>query len=202
MMRALRLEVFHARAEPSQSTVVTDLGAIEETRLAAFEKGYTAGWDDAGAAEAGDQTRIRADLARNIQALAFTFHDARSHVLKAIEPLIGDALCRLLPELARKALAPMIIEHLMPLARDMADAPVRLTLNPAARAPVEALLAETPGLPVTIIEEPSLAEGQAYLTLGVSELRLDMDQAIRAVTAAITDFFTLLKEDKAHGYAG
>jgi flagellar biosynthesis/type III secretory pathway protein FliH len=85
--------------------------AVEEAKVASFEQGYSAGWDDAVAAQQGDQTRIRADLARNLQSLSFTFQDARSHVLQAIRPLILQMVNRLLPEVAREALAPTVLER-------------------------------------------------------------------------------------------
>ena len=69
--------------------------AVEEAKVASFEQGYSAGWDDAVAAQQGDQGRIRADLARNLQSLSFTFQDARSHVLQSIKPLILEMVNRL-----------------------------------------------------------------------------------------------------------
>jgi hypothetical protein len=198
-MPPLRLEVFETAATGGDGTIVTDAGALEEARLAAFEQGYTAGWDDASAALGDDQTRIRADLARSIQALSFTFHDARSHVLRAVEPLLTDALCKLLPDIAHASLAPRIIALLAPLAAELAGAPVRLILNPAVRLLVEALLEQAAGFPLEIIEEPSLGEGQVYLRLGDTELRLDLDGAVADIRTAITDFFTLIKDEARHG---
>jgi hypothetical protein len=60
--------------------VVTQVDAVEEAKVASFEQGYKAGWDDAVAAQSEDQTRIRADLARNLQSLSFTYQEARSHM--------------------------------------------------------------------------------------------------------------------------
>lgn len=80
----LRLEIFESD-EPGgpAETVVLDTSALEEARLASYDSGYAAGWEDATAAQSGDQSRIRAELARNLQALSFTYQEARSHVLRA-----------------------------------------------------------------------------------------------------------------------
>ncbi len=189
----LRLELFDDGGDKAdraaKATVVTDAGALEEARLAAYEQGYTAGWDDAVAAQGEDQARLRADLARNLQGLAFTYHEARSHILRAIEPLFETILARILPDLARVALAPRVLEALAPLAAAAADTPVDLVLNPAARPAVEAALAEAPPLPLHIVEEPTLGEGQAYLRLGASETRIDLDRAVAEISAAIRGFF-------------
>ena len=168
---ALKLEVFDTAEKPTKTqTVVLDRVALEDEKLASYDTGYRAGWEDANAAQSDDQSRIGADLARNLQSLGFTYHEARSHILKAIEPLMVEIVGRLLPEIARETLAPFVLETLMPLAEGLGDAPVTLVLNPVARAPVEALLEQATGLPVRIEEEPTLGEGQVYIKLGAVEV--------------------------------
>ena len=63
---ALRLEMFETEQTANGGkTVVLDAMHLEETKLAAYESGYSAGWEDAAAAQSSDQTRVQADLARN-----------------------------------------------------------------------------------------------------------------------------------------
>jgi flagellar assembly protein FliH len=191
-MPALRLEVFDtATSADGSMQPLVEATAVEEAKVAAFEQGYSAGWDDAVAAQQGDQTRIRADLARNLQSLAFTFQDARSHVLQAIRPLILEMVDRLLPEVAREALAPTVLDALTPLADDLADAPLTLVLNPAVRAQVEDLVTQATGLPMVIEEEPSLSEGQVYIRFGKSEAKVDLSQVTADIAIAVRAFFNL-----------
>ena len=191
-MPALRLEVFDtASAGDGTLQPLVEASAVEEAKVVGFEQGYTAGWDDAVSAQQGDQTRIRADLARNLQSLAFTFQDARSHVLQSIQPLMLEMINRLLPEIARAALAPTVLEALTPLAADLADAPLTLVLNPAVRAQVEDLVAGATGLPLAIEEEPSLPEGQVYIRFGTAETKVDLSQVTADIAAAVRAFFTL-----------
>ena len=188
----LRLEVFNTdEGRDSSRTVVLDTLSLEEAKLAAYDSGYAAGWEDAVAAQSDDQARIGADLARSLQILGFTFHEARIHVFRALEPLLQEMVGRLLPELARETLAPIVLDVLMPLAESMADAPVALVLNPRARPAVEALLAQATGMPLTIVEETSLGEGQVYLRLGNTETQIDLDRATAEITAAVRGFFEL-----------
>ena len=199
-MCALRLEVFTMPDAPlARTTVVMDVGALEDLRILAYEQGYTAGWDDAAAAQTDDQSRIKADFARNLQSLGFTFQEARMHVLRAIHPLIQEIVSHLLPKIARESLASVALEALMPLADQMADAQVTLVLNPVSRAAVEALLEQATGLPLIIIEEPTLGEGQVYLRLGDSETRIDLDRATADIATAVRDFFNLTDKDKRYG---
>ena len=188
----LKLEVFETADRPKRADLVMlDISALEEAKLASFDTGYRAGWDDAAAAQTGDQSRISADLGRNLQSLGFTYQEARAHVLKAVEPLLLEIVGKLLPELARSTLAPMLLETLMPLAEGLADAPITLVLNPAARPVVAALLEQATGLPLTIIEEPTLGEGQAWLRLGATETHVDLDGATEQIAAAVRSFFDI-----------
>ena len=191
-MPALRLEVFDSTTAPDGSSQpLVEATAVEEAKVASFEQGYSAGWDDAVGAQQGDQTRIRADLARNLQSLSFTFQDARSHVLQAIRPLILEMINRLLPEVAREALAPTVLEAVMPMADELADAPLTLVLNPAVRGQVEDLLAQTTGLPMVIEEEPTMPEGQVYIRFGTAETKVDLAQVTADIGIAVRAFFNL-----------
>lgn len=196
-----RLEVFEPAGQPKKpSTIVTtEISAIEEAKLAAYESGYKAGWDDAAAAQTEDQARIGADLARNLQQLSFTYQEARSHILKALEPLLTEIVGRLLPETARETLAPLVLEQVMPMAEELADQPVVLVLNPAVRASVERLIEQATGLPLTIEEEPTLGEGQVYVRLGGAEAKVDLTRVTAEIATAVRSFFSLAEETPPHG---
>lgn len=192
----LRLEVFESDEPDNQpETVVLNTSALEEARLASYDSGYAAGWEDAAAAQSGDQTRIQADLARSLQTLSFTFQEARTHVLRALQPLLEEVAGKLAPELARETLGGIVLDVLMPMAEGLADTPVTLVLNPAVRAAVEPLIAQATGLPLTIEEEPSLGEGQVYLRLGALETQVDLDRAIVEIQTAMRGFFDLTSKE-------
>jgi flagellar biosynthesis/type III secretory pathway protein FliH len=191
-MSALRLEIFDtAPAVDGTFQPLVEATAVEEAKVASFEQGYSAGWDDAVAAQQGDQDKIRADLARNLQSLSFTFQDARSHVLQSIRPLILEMVNRLLPEVAREALAPTVLEAVMPLAEELADAPLTLILNPAIRTQVEELLMQATGLPMVVEEEPTMPDGQVYIRFGSSETKVDLAQVTADIGIAVRAFFNL-----------
>lgn len=196
---ALRLEVFETEAEEPGDVIVTDAATLEEGRLASYEEGYRAGWEDAATAQASEQAQLRADLARNMQALGFSYHEARVHVLRTVEPLIAAVVGRLLPEMARESLAPIVLETLMPLAEQMADAPVTLLVNPASRPVVEALLEQATGLPITLVDEPTLSDGQVSLRLGAAETRVDLDHAVSEISSVVRSFFDLTEQEIRHG---
>lgn len=196
----LKLEVFETDVtEGSSQTVVLDTLALEETKLASYETGYAAGWEDAMAAQSGEQAQIRADLARNLQGLSFTYHEARDHVLRAVEPLLREVVDKILPKLAQDVLAPTILQFLLPMSEKLAEAPITLVISPAARSAIEAVLEQAAGLPITVVEEPSLSEGQVYLRLGEAESQINLDRATKDISAAVRGFFELPEKERIYG---
>lgn len=196
----LRLEVFENEEKgAAANTVVLDTSHLEEAKLASYDAGYSAGWEDATAAQTGDQTRIGADLARNLQALAFTYQEARGHILRALEPLFEEIIAKLLPTLASETLGGIVLDTLMPMAEGLADAPVTLVLNPNVRAAVEPLIEAATGLTLVIEEEPSLGEGQVYLRFDQNEALVDLDRATAEISTALRGFFDLTPKDAKHG---
>jgi flagellar assembly protein FliH len=192
---ALKLEVFEV-PDVSAQKVNVSAADFEEMRLAAFEKGYTAGWDDAVAAQDADGAKLRADLARNLEDLSFTYAEARAHVLQAMEPLLRDMVAKVLPTIAQETLAPVVLETLRPLAEEMAGAAITVVVNPVNRHKVETMLSTGKTLPLTFVEEPSLGEGQVYLRMGDAESRIDLDGVIAAIGRAVAGFFAMQNEVK------
>ncbi len=188
MPSRFKLEVFEL-PDTTGEQVKLSRTELEEARLVAFEKGYTAGWDDAMASQEGEAAKMRAELARNMQDLAFTYHEARTHVLRAMESLLQDMVTKVLPAIARQSLGEMALEALRPLAEELAGAPITVVVNPANRAMVEALLGADSPLPLKFLEEPSLSSGQVYLRTGDAEVRVDLDHVIAAIGTAITSYF-------------
>lgn len=204
MARLLQLEDF-APAGPDLAEAFAPPPAVlgEEQRLAAFEEGYRAGWDDAAAAQSEEQTQISSDFAGNLRDLAFTFHEARGHVLAGIRPLIEDVVAKLLPEIARQSLPHLVSEELSAMLEQGADKPVRLLVAAGDRAAIEAIVPGEVGFPLQIVEEPSLAQGQVWLRLGERESAIDVSGAVEAIAARIADFFSLSEPadepERAHG---
>ncbi|MEI4488133.1 flagellar biosynthesis protein [Frigidibacter sp. MR17.14] len=189
MTRRLELQSFEPSVTPPPPPAEASALEVEEARLAGYEQGYAAGWEDAVAAQDRDLEALRGDLGRNLRELSFSYQQARSHVLQSLEPLLVDMVAKVLPRLAQEALGPMVIETLRPMAEALSAAPVEITLNPSARPAVESLLDRSEAPPFRILEEPTLGEGQAFLRLGSTERQIDLDGTVAAIGAAVSAFF-------------
>ena len=172
---------------------------VEQIRMAGYEQGYKAGWDDAVKSEAEEQSRIGAEFARNLQDLGFTFHEARTHVMQALEPLLSEIVNKVLPELVSETLGQTVLEQLLPMAEDASDTPVQIVVSPHSRPAIQRFVDESLTIPMEIIEEPSLADGQVYLRMGELEKKIDMDAAVDRIGQAINTVYALNEEALKHG---
>lgn len=134
----------------------------------------------------------------SLQALGFTYQEARAHILGALQPLLMQMAARLLPRMAQAALPALVLETLMPMADDLSEPPVTLRLHPDIRPAIEALCVPALGLPVTLVEDATLSPGDIRLSLDQAEARIDIDTAVSAIAAALDDFFTLETQVQSH----
>ncbi len=199
MPARLTLEQFD-RGTHSATEPVPEID-LEELRLAAYEKGYSAGWDDAAKAQSDDQLHIREDLARNLRDLSFTYHEARTHLLRGLENLLRGMVDRILPEMARDTLGAAVVGEITTEAGRLSGAPVEVLVSPASRAAVEAALGACDSLPVRLAEEPTLADGQVRFRFGEEERALDQDALVASIRRLVTQFLDASTEERlaAHG---
>lgn len=203
MTTRLKLESFDFGLAPDESDDAESVAdaEIEEVRLSAYEKGYSAGWEDSSVAQKDEQNRIHEDLARSFADLSFTYHEARAHVLSGLEPLLRGMVDRILPVMVRDTIGASIVAEITAAADHLASAPIALAIAPSNRGAVEAALADIGSLPVTITEDDTLGEGQAQFRFGEEERALDLDALVGAIRTLVTQFLETPDEERlaAHG---
>jgi flagellar assembly protein FliH len=167
---------------------MTDV-SLEEERLAAFEKGYQAGWDDCVKSQIEDGRRITADLVQNLQDLSFTYEEVHAGIMAMMHPLLQQMTTAVLPALSQAMLVPRITEILHDLIAAHGRQPVRIVAGPDDISVLERLGAELPDLPCEISEDPTLLSGQVYLRFGESEHAIDMQDVLHRIDQAVSGFF-------------
>lgn len=176
-----------------------DAEALEVLKLASFEDGYKAGWDDAVKAQRGDFHRVSSDLAQNLQDLSFTYHEAVNHVVNATAPMLRQMVETLLPALGRDVLVLHLADRLRG-ALDGLDKPdVVIAVSPADHDTVAPMLEKATSLPVRLQSDPMLGAGQADIRFGDTETRIDLGEVLEGVSALVESF--LYENEKAlkHG---
>lgn len=193
------LEDFAASPAPEGPMQLMSAVALEDQRLAAFEQGYTAGWDDAIAAQARDQSRITGTLARNLEDLSFTYHEALSQMLVSVEPVFRGLVEMILPEMMVHTFGYKIVDELDDMARNLAGQPATIFVSAGAAGALRPLLSRELSMPVEIQEDPSLGEGQAALKIGAAERAMDTEQMLASLRETIDAFFYQNQKDVQNG---
>lgn len=194
MPQPLRLEVFET-PDTLDGPALLMPEELEDLRLNAYERGYVAGWEDGSQQAMGERDQSRAAVERTAEQLAFTYHEARGHVLKALEPLFVAMVETVLPRAARASVVPLALEQLMPLAHATAEAPLVLRVPPGRRDDFRAALSGVVLPPLDIVETEDLAEGQAAFAFGPAETCIDLTHASLAIGQAIETFYSIQNEE-------
>lgn len=186
----LRLEVFETLAETGAPQLMTP-EQIEEIRLAAYERGYNAGWDDAGRQGEEEGRARRAEVERQLQHLAFTYHEVRGHLLRALEPVFAALAGTVVPAAARAAVVPMVVDQLQALAGQVAEAPVTLRVGPGMRGDFATAIDGLVVPPLSIVESAGLAPMQATIAFDAQETQIDLAAVAEQARAAIERFYLI-----------
>jgi len=194
MAMPIRLETFQRSEEPMTPGAQAS-EALEEARLEAYERGYVAGWDDSCRQAEREALERRMAVERQIEALSFTYHEARGHVLRAMEPVLQAMLETVVPEAARAAVIPEVIAQLLPLAQTASEAPVTLRIGPGSRSAFEAAFQGLLLPPLEICESTELGPGQAEIAFEQKETRVDLAQAAEDLRGAIHRFYQIQFEE-------
>ncbi|WP_209835200.1 ABC transporter ATP-binding protein [Ruegeria sp. HKCCE3926] len=154
---------------------------LEEQRLAAFEDGYGAGWEDASQAQEQSRGQISAEMARSLEDMSFTYHEAVARMTLSLEPMFTSLVQTVLPEMADRGLAARIVEQLCEMARSRVEQPMQILVPPGCAESVAALLPQD--LPSTpqVIEHTELEPGQARLQVGTSRREVDCTALLAAI---------------------
>lgn len=200
MPSPFRLEEFDG---PGRITGLPDLESLttppEQDALAAFDKGYAAGWEDAAKATRQEQEQSETAVAQSLQDLGFTYQEARAHVMRSLTPLVSGMLTRLLPRLIRDTLGARIIEEIDGIADKSADSPIDLLIAPAGADDLRAIVGRITELPLRVVEEATVPEGQIFLRLGQTEREIDLSGALDSISAALNGLDSLNCKESVHG---
>lgn len=183
--------------EPAVPSVSEE--AMEEQRLVSFEKGYSAGWDDAVTAKDQETTRISAELANSLEDLSFTYHEAQTQLLDSLDPMFKVLTSAVLPDAMAASFGHHIVDQLAEMAKGQTDQPMQIVVSPGEAAPVRSLLPEKFSVPVTVREDGTLSSGQAYLGIGSTECEINCDALLESIHDSIEAFTYHAKEDSQYG---
>ncbi|AXI48596.1 hypothetical protein C1J03_22915 [Sulfitobacter sp. SK012] len=191
-----RYKDFTSIARGPEEAEIAKIDILEEKRLQIFEDGYQAGWVDAINAHQTDQTNISVDFAQNLQDMSFTYHEALMKLTNGLQPLFGEILHKLLPQLAANALGGHVLEQLSEITSMQMEGTATITVAPENYDAVQALLEQNEAhLPFALKSESNLSAGQVYIRLGLWEREINLDEVTDGIAKAVSAFFHQTKSE-------
>lgn len=172
---------------------------MEEAKLASFENGYSAGWDDAVDAKDKETTRISTMLAGSLEDLNFTYHEAQSQLIESLDPMFKVLTSVVLPDTMAATFGHHVVDHLSEMAKSQVNQPMEIVVGGGEANALRALIGDNFPVEVHVREDASFTEGQAQLRVGSAERELNSGALIDSIREAIEAFSTQFKEDSQHG---
>ena len=191
------LEDFTLQANGGQLHVL-DEDALEEQRLASFDQGYSAGWEDATQAQESSRGQVSDDLARSLEDMSFTYHEAVQWMAQSLEPMFQSLTKVVLPEAMDRGFAARLAEELTDMARTQIGQPMQVFVPEGRAAEVEGMIPDAISSPVQVVEDASLDLGQARLKVGISQREVDCSGVLAAIDQAFQAYVFQAKEAVNH----
>jgi flagellar assembly protein FliH len=173
--------------------------AVEEQRLVSFEKGYSAGWEDAVNAKDQEATRISATLSSSLEDLNFTYHEAQAQLIESLDPMFKVLTSAVLPDAMAATFGHHIVDQLTDMARAQTDQAMQIVVSPGEGGAVRALVSEHVSVPVKVKEDENLSSGQAYLRVGDAEREINSSALLESIHDSIDAFTYHVREDSHYG---
>lgn len=192
----LNLESFDGDRLSDASTALTPQQA-EALRARAYEEGYRAGWADALEQQRTDEAARRAAAEEALQAVAFSFHEARDGLESCVVDMAAQMIDRLLPDLLPAAMPHVLDRELRSLAARHLNGRLDLLCAPSVCQGLRDLAARVPGLEVTLVPEPSFSEAQVQLRIDQTTRMIDLDAVLAVLRGALSD--PAEQKDATHG---
>lgn len=124
----VKLEAFEADAERAEK-VSMDETDLEALQLAAYEKGYSAGWDDSASNKLTEESSLRAEVLKAFQRLTEDHGLLRQEFLNTAESLLNTMMEKVMPEMTKASIEQFIRKNLNDILEGEAIAPC-LTVHP------------------------------------------------------------------------
>ena len=178
---------------------VVDGERLETEKLAAFDNGYAAGWDDAADAQGKEIQNAERALAARMEELGFTFHEARAHVMESLRPLLTGIVESVVPRVLHETLGQRLDAAMQELAEGHPDPEVTFAVCPAEAESLRACLQKHARFPTRIEPNNALEPGFIQMRLGNAAREFDLTLIQTTLSNALDALNAQNEETLSHG---
>ncbi|MGI9395793.1 MAG: hypothetical protein ACR2OY_14195 [Boseongicola sp.] len=187
LLEEFQLPDFAGKARPAAMGPLSDVD-IEALRSAAYEVGYSSGWEDAGKAQAEQGKHIDAELERCVQDLSFTFHEAVAQLRGELGTLMLAVSEQFIPEILPDLMRATLQEEILKIAEAALHPDVELVASLDTAKNFENTLPTSGQMELRVIAEPSLGPNQAFLRFQEQEIAVDFGPLLKTLKEQLAAF--------------
>lgn len=161
---------------------------LEDEKLASFEQGYSAGWDDSLKMQSDEKTRLTSALTQNLEDLNFTYQEAYTQMITSVTPVFSAMVDTVLPAVMRASVGPQIVEQMTDLVKNVGQNSVALTVPEGYGPAIDDILPSRSQMPITVSEDPILVDGQVFIKVGDHEREMNTNSMLSGIRTAVDSF--------------
>lgn len=160
-----------------------------------YEEGYEAGVQDALASQQAQINERIAKLVEGLDDLAFTYAEASTHILSALQNVVLDALQTILPTAANICLTDHIKKVVDQMLSVDPQAAIQILASSEDLNDLQALVAPSLKFPLNVVEVPNQPQGHIVVTNGEIIQSIAIQEHCDAILEAIAGFFAENQKD-------
>lgn len=202
MISPLRLASLSGQAG-DEMTMFLPKGQLDQMKLRTFQAGYDQGFEAAQASLETKAAEHRLELSRKLQDVAFSHLEARRSILTSLRPLVAALVGKVLPTVAKQALAEIIANQIHVIATDGLKGDICIHASEADVGALAELGRELrqSSVSFTVIADPDCAEGEVWIRAPECEKQINLGLVTTRLCAEVGQFFNA-EQVKSHGSSG
>lgn len=193
------LRDFSIRREAAEDLRFLSAEELEDERLAAFERGYGAGWEDALQSARADQAALGEAFRQSIADLGFTYYEAHAAMQREAASVVDAVFRAVLPKIAQATLAHHATGLLEDLLKSATKVPVQVIVHPDQVPSLELLIDPDEAFALEIKGDPDMPVTQAEMRFGQDVRLLDPASAVQDILEALEAFCHETQRQKYQG---
>ncbi|WP_425044964.1 ABC transporter ATP-binding protein [Primorskyibacter sp. S87] len=171
---------------------------LEDQRLASFEQGYSAGWEDAIDAQAQEQGKLTERFVQSVEDMSFGYHEAQGQLIETLTPVFRSLIDVVLPTALNECLGQHLVEQLSEIAQEEVEQPVFLHVPAGMAGALRPVLVKEVSMPLRVTEDAALGAGQVHIRVGDVEREIDAEHLLNSIREAVAAFIYQSTETKHH----
>ena len=185
---------FGTLARPNTVTALDVPDPEDETRLAIFDEGFQAGWDDATQALRTEADTALSGISQRLQDMSFTFEEARTKLLGAQVPVLTQMIGKVLPAAAEASLAPRLRQEIDRMLAGELEGSITISVAPQSLEAMENCLQSVMTRPFSVAPDPLLEPGEVLLEVGERAREVNCDHFVQEISGALDAYLNLAAE--------